>query len=149
MAGDAVAIRLRQFIDREPNIPPGIIHHQGKDVLGYFPGQLARVHIKYPPEAKPRPFTKLQPVPVKHEVVPQHEFDHLVLKRYIQYQQTKKRALDWYTQTTYREAFTLPFYKSGNAEDNYRPRTVSETLAIWKSTPAMKKTAVKPSYMGV
>lgn len=60
-----------------------------------------------------RHFTKLQPIPVKDEIVPHHTFDYLTLKQYIYYQKTKKRVLDWYTQTTYREAFTLPFYKSG------------------------------------
>nr|XP_045000713.1 uncharacterized protein C1orf100 homolog isoform X2 [Jaculus jaculus] len=40
------AIRLREFIDRRPVIPPSMfISHQGKDVRGYYPGQLARVHL--------------------------------------------------------------------------------------------------------
>ncbi|XP_053157950.1 uncharacterized protein C1orf100 homolog isoform X2 [Hemicordylus capensis] len=147
MAG--TAIRLRQFVDKEPNVPPGSIHHQGKDVVGYYPGQMARVHIAYPPERQPKSFTKLQPVPVKHEPVLQHEFDYLTLKKYIDYQRTKKQIHNWYTQTTYREAFTLPFYKSDNVEDSFLPRTEAESLSVWKSFPALEKTAVKPSFMGV
>ncbi|KAF7254171.1 hypothetical protein EYD10_00270 [Varanus komodoensis] len=149
MAGHVAAIRLRQFIDPAPEIPPGIIHHQGKDVLGYHPGQLARLHIEYPPEGQPRPFTRLQPVPVKHETVHHHEYDYLVLKQYIHYQRMKKRVHDWYTQTTYREAFTLPCYKSEGIEDNLRPRTTAEALAAWKSTSTKRRDKVKPSFMGV
>ncbi|XP_045838026.1 uncharacterized protein C1orf100 homolog isoform X2 [Meles meles] len=53
------AIRLREFIDRRPVIPPSIfVTHQGKDVQGYYPGQLARVHFdsstkKHPRHSKP------------------------------------------------------------------------------------------------
>ncbi|XP_022363824.1 uncharacterized protein C1orf100 homolog [Enhydra lutris kenyoni] len=53
------AIRLREFIDRRPVIPPSIfITHQGKDVRGYYPGQLARVHFdssmkRHPRHSKP------------------------------------------------------------------------------------------------
>ncbi|XP_040492013.1 uncharacterized protein C1orf100 homolog isoform X2 [Ursus americanus] len=40
------AIWLREFVDRRPMIPSSIfITHQGKDVQGYYPGQLARVHF--------------------------------------------------------------------------------------------------------
>ncbi|XP_048213456.1 uncharacterized protein C1orf100 homolog isoform X2 [Perognathus longimembris pacificus] len=39
------AIRLREFLERRPVIPPSIfITHQGKDLQGYYPGQLARLH---------------------------------------------------------------------------------------------------------
>ncbi|XP_072849085.1 protein SPMIP3 [Pogona vitticeps] len=148
MAGHATAVRLRQFVDPAPEIPPGIIHHQGKDVLGYYPGQLARLHIAYAPEGKPRYFTKLQPIPVKDELAPHHTFDNLILKQYIYYQKTKKRVLDWYTQTTYREAFTLPFYKSGNSKNGYHPRTEAESLSVWKSI-STKRHNFKPSFMGV
>ncbi|XP_061480611.1 protein SPMIP3 [Rhineura floridana] len=146
MAGSA--IKLRQFVDSAPELPSGIIHHQGKDVLGYYPGQLARLHFEYPPEGQSRPFTKLQPVPVKHDIVPQHDYDYLILKQYIHYQRTKKKIHDWYTQTTYKEAFTLPFYKSDSA-DSYRPRTDAELLSVWKSPSAKKKDKTKPSFMGV
>ncbi|KAH0622535.1 hypothetical protein JD844_024922 [Phrynosoma platyrhinos] len=147
MAGYVAAIKLRQFVDSAPEIPTGTIHHQGKDVLGYYPGQLARLHIAYPPEGQPNLFTKLQPLPVKHEAVPHHEYDYVVLKQYIYYQRTKKKVHDWYTQSTYREAFTLPFYKIDSAEDRYRPRTEAESLSLWKSVSA-KRHKVKPSFMG-
>ncbi|KAM9211873.1 protein SPMIP3 isoform 2-T2 [Dugong dugon] len=42
------AIKLREFIDRRPTIPPSIyIAHQGKDLRGYYPGQIARFHFNY------------------------------------------------------------------------------------------------------
>ncbi|KAM6165114.1 LOW QUALITY PROTEIN: protein SPMIP3 [Erethizon dorsatum] len=41
-------IWLRQFVDHRPVIPPSIfINHQGKDLRGYYPGQLARLHVDY------------------------------------------------------------------------------------------------------
>ncbi|KAM3851066.1 protein SPMIP3 [Vipera latastei] len=100
------------------------IFHQGKDVIGYFPGQLARLYIAYPPEGQLRqalnylcfsfrPFTKLPPAPKKEEIIYPHEFDYLILHQYIHYQSAKMKVLDWYTQTTYKEAFTLPCFKSG------------------------------------
>ncbi|XP_048340950.1 uncharacterized protein C1orf100 homolog [Sphaerodactylus townsendi] len=151
MAGPAAAIRLRQFVDPAPNVPVRIIHHQGKDVRGYYPGQMARVHVAYPPERHPGPFIKLQPVPppVKCEIVPQYDFDYLILKRYIHYQRTKKKPHDWYTQTTYREAFTFPFCESDTAEFGRRPGPDAESLSVWKSTSAMKRGIVKPSFMGL
>ncbi|XP_040119537.1 uncharacterized protein C1orf100 homolog isoform X2 [Oryx dammah] len=49
------AIRLREFIDRRPAIPPSIfIVHQGKDLRGYYTGQLARVHYDYSVKRSPR-----------------------------------------------------------------------------------------------
>ncbi|XP_058525410.1 uncharacterized protein C1orf100 homolog isoform X2 [Ochotona princeps] len=42
------AIRLREFVDRRPVIPPSLfIARQGKDLQGYYPGQLARRHIDH------------------------------------------------------------------------------------------------------
>ncbi|XP_054828145.1 uncharacterized protein C1orf100 homolog [Eublepharis macularius] len=151
MAGPATAIRLRQFVDPTPNVPVRIIHHQGKDVRGFYPGQMARVHVAYPPERQLEPFTKLQslPTPVKHEIVPWYDFDNLILKKYLHYQMTKKKPCDWYTQTTYREAFTWPFYESDSAEDRSLPRTDAESLSVWKSISAMKRGKVKPSFMGL
>ncbi|XP_054569087.1 uncharacterized protein C1orf100 homolog isoform X2 [Eptesicus fuscus] len=49
------AIRLREFVDRHPVIPPSpLIAHQGKDVLGYLPGQLARIHVVSTLRSSPR-----------------------------------------------------------------------------------------------
>ncbi|XP_063146471.1 protein SPMIP3 [Candoia aspera] len=149
MAGQVAAIKLRQFIDPAPETIPGTIFHQGKDVIGYFPGQLARLYIAYPPERQLRHFTKLQPAPEKDEIIYPHEFDYLILQQYIHYQSAKMKVLDWYTQTTYKESFTLPCFKSGSADDSYRRRSDAEILSLWKSTSAMKKDRVKPSFMGV
>lgn len=41
------------------------------------------------------------------------------------------------------------YFKITDNEEDYRQMTDAEILAVWKSTPAMKRTAVKPSYMGV
>ncbi|XP_034966547.1 protein SPMIP3 [Zootoca vivipara] len=142
------AIRLRQFVDTSPQMPPGYILHQGKDVTGFYPGQTARVHYEYPPENERRYEIKMQTVPVKHETVLQHGYDYLVLKQYIHYQRTKKKVSDWSTTTTYRESFTLPFYKSDIAED-YHPKTDAESQSVWKSFSAKKKDKTKPSFMGV
>nr|XP_056709321.1 uncharacterized protein C1orf100 homolog [Euleptes europaea] len=150
MAGPATSIRLRQFVDSKPNVPVRIVHHQGKDVHGFYPGQTARVHVAYPPERQLGPFKALQPAPppIKREIVPQHDFDYLILKRYIHYQRTKKRPHNWYTQTTYREAFTFPFYEPDIAEFGGLPRIEAEALSVWKSTSALKRTKVRPSFMG-
>ncbi|XP_026561069.1 uncharacterized protein C1orf100 homolog [Pseudonaja textilis] len=147
MAGQVAAIKLRQFIDPAPETIPGTIFHQGKDVIGYFPGQLARIYIAYPPEGQLRPFTKLPSGPPKEEIIYPHEFDYLILHQYIHYQSAKMKVLDWYTQTTYKEAFTLPCFKSGSA-DNYRHRSDAEIMSLWKSTSAVKKERIKPSFMG-
>nr|XP_019586415.1 PREDICTED: uncharacterized protein C1orf100 homolog [Rhinolophus sinicus] len=49
------SIWLREFIDRRPMIPPStFMVHQGKDVHGYYPGQLARVHFDYSVKQSPR-----------------------------------------------------------------------------------------------
>ncbi|XP_025859194.1 protein SPMIP3 [Vulpes vulpes] len=53
------AIRLREFIDHRPVVPPSIfITHQGKDIQGYYTGQLARVHFE---SSVKRPSRYLQP----------------------------------------------------------------------------------------
>ncbi|XP_037667108.1 uncharacterized protein C1orf100 homolog isoform X2 [Choloepus didactylus] len=40
------AIRLREFTEHRRVIPPSIfIAHQGKDLQGYYPGQMARLHF--------------------------------------------------------------------------------------------------------
>ncbi|XP_063469635.1 protein SPMIP3 isoform X2 [Symphalangus syndactylus] len=49
------AIRLREFTERRPVIPPSIfIAHQGRDVQGYYPGQLARLHFDHSAKRAPR-----------------------------------------------------------------------------------------------
>ncbi|XP_052592628.1 uncharacterized protein C1orf100 homolog isoform X2 [Peromyscus californicus insignis] len=49
------AIRLREFVERRPVAPPSIfISHQGKDIRGYYPGQLARLHFDHSVKRVPR-----------------------------------------------------------------------------------------------
>ncbi|XP_012361951.1 uncharacterized protein C1orf100 homolog isoform X2 [Nomascus leucogenys] len=49
------AIRLREFTERRPLVPPSIfIAHQGRDVQGYYPGQLARLHFDHSAKRAPR-----------------------------------------------------------------------------------------------
>uniref|UniRef100_A0A8C4W7V2 Uncharacterized protein n=1 Tax=Gopherus evgoodei TaxID=1825980 RepID=A0A8C4W7V2_9SAUR len=86
---------------------------QGKDIQGFYPGQLGRVHKAC------IPFIKLHPAPVQHEVETQypHDFDNLTLQSYVPFQRTVKKAMnDWYKQTTYKEEFALPFYNMGKRD---------------------------------
>ncbi|XP_010344163.1 protein SPMIP3 isoform X3 [Saimiri boliviensis] len=49
------AIRLREFVERRRAIPPSIfIAHQGRDLQGYYPGQLARLHFDDSAKKAPR-----------------------------------------------------------------------------------------------
>ncbi|XP_063092829.1 protein SPMIP3 isoform X3 [Cavia porcellus] len=48
-------IWLREFVNRRPVIPPSVfINHQGKDLRGYYHGQLARLHVDYSVKTPPR-----------------------------------------------------------------------------------------------
>nr|KAF6302442.1 hypothetical protein mPipKuh1_001733 [Pipistrellus kuhlii] len=118
------AIRLRQFVDRHPQIPPSShIAHQGKDVLGYLPGQLARVHVV---RSSPRPLIDVaMPPEEKHQCQPQ--LDQQTLIRYICFRRHSKPAEPWYKETTYQKDYSLPFYtfdwdrKLGTVLSNRRP----------------------------
>ncbi|XP_052403129.1 uncharacterized protein C1orf100-like [Carassius gibelio] len=46
MAGSGVALRLHEFKESQDTKthPTHIAHRQGRDVLGLYPGQIARVH---------------------------------------------------------------------------------------------------------
>ncbi|XP_074844732.1 protein SPMIP3 [Carettochelys insculpta] len=130
------AIRLRQFVDPTPYLPPGTVIRQGKDIQGFYPGQLGRVHKAYLPETAPGPFIKLYPTPVKHEVEIQcqHDFDNLTLKNYVHFQRTKKMTTnEWPKQSTYKEEFALPFYHVDCDEHKYTPRTDPGPLTIWRN----------------
>ncbi|CAM4538450.1 protein SPMIP3 [Caretta caretta] len=135
------AIRLRQFIDSTPYLPPGTVVRQGKDIQGFYPGQLGRVHKVCLPETAPGPFIKLHPAPVLHEVETQyqHDFDNLTLTRYVLFQRTQKATNDWYKQTMYKQEFALPFYNMDCDEDKYTPRTDPGPLTIWRTTADPKK----------
>uniref|UniRef100_A0A8C3JKP0 Chromosome 1 open reading frame 100 n=1 Tax=Calidris pygmaea TaxID=425635 RepID=A0A8C3JKP0_9CHAR len=104
--------KLRDFIDRAPILPPGSVVRTGKDVRGFYPGQVGRVHKEYLTRGSdlcflPRPFSKLQPAPVIYEAETlfQPDFDNSALRNYVYFQQMKKPAIDWYSQTSYRAAF--------------------------------------------
>uniref|UniRef100_A0A8C3JM69 Chromosome 1 open reading frame 100 n=1 Tax=Calidris pygmaea TaxID=425635 RepID=A0A8C3JM69_9CHAR len=96
--------KLRDFIDRAPILPPGSVVRTGKDVRGFYPGQVGRVHKEYLTRGAPGPFSKLQPAPVIYEAETlfQPDFDNSALRNYVYFQQMKKPAIDWYSQTSYR-----------------------------------------------
>uniref|UniRef100_A0A8C3VRM0 Sperm microtubule inner protein 3 n=1 Tax=Catagonus wagneri TaxID=51154 RepID=A0A8C3VRM0_9CETA len=104
------AIRLREFIDRRPGIPPSIfIAHQGKDLQGYYPGQLARVHYAYSVKRSPRPLIDLE-IPPERRIQYQPQLDQQTLIQYICSQRCSKPAEPWHKETTYQRGYSLPFY---------------------------------------
>ncbi|XP_019405317.1 PREDICTED: uncharacterized protein C1orf100 homolog isoform X2 [Crocodylus porosus] len=149
MSGSASAIKLRQFVDPAPILPPGTAIRQGKDVQGFYPGQLGRVHEMHTPEKSLGPLKALHPAPVEHEVETQshHTFDNLTLKRYIHFQRTmKKKGSDWYNQTTYKEAFELPFYDTGLQSSKMQTWTNnSQNQYLKKLTGSFKSLNFNPS----
>ncbi|XP_003364599.3 protein SPMIP3 [Equus przewalskii] len=105
------AVRLREFIDRRPVIPPSIfIARQGQDLRGYYPGQLARVHPDYSVRRSPRPLIDLA-IPPKRTSQYQPQLDQQTLIRYICFQRRSKPVEPWYKETTYQRDYSLPFYK--------------------------------------
>uniref|UniRef100_A0A4X1T394 Uncharacterized protein n=1 Tax=Sus scrofa TaxID=9823 RepID=A0A4X1T394_PIG len=106
------AIRLREFIDRRPGIPPSIfIAHQGKDLHGYYPGQLARLHYAYSVKRSLRPLIDLEILPKsKNQYRPQ--LDQQTLIQYICSRRHAKPAEPWHKETTYQRDYSLPFYKT-------------------------------------
>ncbi|XP_059533414.1 uncharacterized protein C1orf100 homolog isoform X3 [Myotis daubentonii] len=121
------AVRLRQFVDRHPVIPPSpFIAHQGKDLLGYLPGQLARIHVDSSVRSSPRPLIDLA-VPPEEKRQCQPQLDQQTLIRYICFQRHSKPDEAWYKETTYQKHYSLPFYvldwdqKLGTISSNPRP----------------------------
>ncbi|XP_042113111.1 protein SPMIP3 isoform X3 [Ovis aries] len=111
------AIRLREFIDRRPAIPPSIfIVHQGKDLHGYYTGQLARVHYDYSVKRSPRPLIDLE-IPSKKKRQYQPQLDQQTLIRYICFQRCSKPAEPWYKETSYQRDYSLPFYKMEDTDE--------------------------------
>uniref|UniRef100_F6XI22 Sperm microtubule inner protein 3 n=1 Tax=Equus caballus TaxID=9796 RepID=F6XI22_HORSE len=110
------AVRLREFIDRRPVIPPSIfIARQGQDLRGYYPGQLARVHPDYSVRRSPRPLIDLA-IPPKRTSQYQPQLDQQTLIRYICFQRRSKPVEPWYKETTYQRDYSLPFYKMEPSE---------------------------------
>ncbi|XP_012606757.2 protein SPMIP3 [Microcebus murinus] len=107
------AIRLREFIERRPVIPPSLfVARQGKDVRGYYPGQLARLHLDYRAKQAPRPLIDLT-IPPKRKSQYQPQLDQQTLFRYICFRRHAKPAEPWYKETTYQRDYGLPFYEIG------------------------------------
>ncbi|KAM7050304.1 protein SPMIP3 [Molossus nigricans] len=121
------AIRLREFVDRRPVIPPRtFIVHQGKDLQGYYPGQLARVHFDYNVKRSARPLIDLA-IPSERKRQCQPQLDQQTLVRYIHFRRYAKPAEPWYKETTYQRDYSLPFYtidwdqKLATVSSNPRP----------------------------
>uniref|UniRef100_A0A8C9AES3 Sperm microtubule inner protein 3 n=1 Tax=Prolemur simus TaxID=1328070 RepID=A0A8C9AES3_PROSS len=105
------AIRLREFLERRPVIPPSIfVAHQGKDLQGHSPGQLARLHLDYSAKPAPRPLIDLT-IPPKRKSQYQPQLDQQTLIRYICFRRHSKPAATWYRETTYQRDYGLPFYQ--------------------------------------
>ncbi|KAG3257952.1 hypothetical protein H1C71_027682 [Ictidomys tridecemlineatus] len=107
------AIRLREFVDRRPGIPPShFIVHRGKDVQGYYHGQLARVHYDDSVKKTPRPLIDLA-IPTERKTPYQPQLDQQTLIRYICFKSRSKPVDSWYKETTYQRSYSLPFYDIG------------------------------------
>ncbi|XP_007670610.1 uncharacterized protein C1orf100 homolog [Ornithorhynchus anatinus] len=105
------SIRLREFINHRPIVPPGFFAHQGKDVQGFIPGQLARIHKTRGPDAIPGAVEDLK-VQVEGSRPHGPSLDQLTLQRWLDFlRSTKGSATEWRPRTTYEEAFSLPFYQ--------------------------------------
>ncbi|XP_053769084.1 protein SPMIP3 [Desmodus rotundus] len=105
------AIQLREFFDHRPGIPPSaFLARQGKDLRGYLPGQLARVHLDYSVRTSPRPLTDLA-IPPEREGQCQPQLDQQTLIRYICFRRHSEPVEPWYKETTYQRDYSLPFYK--------------------------------------
>ncbi|XP_045309128.1 uncharacterized protein C1orf100 homolog isoform X1 [Leopardus geoffroyi] len=128
------AIRLREFIDRRPVILSSVfIAHQGKDIQGYYPGQLARVHFDSSAKRPPRPLIDLT-IPPKRKSQYQPQLDQQTLIRYICFRRHSRPAEPWYEETTYQRDYSLPFYK---IDWNKKLATVSSNPRPLNSLPEL------------
>ncbi|XP_047696571.1 uncharacterized protein C1orf100 homolog [Prionailurus viverrinus] len=128
------AIRLREFIDCHPVILSSVfIAHQGKDIQGYYPGQLARVHFDSSAKRPPRPLIDLT-IPPKRKSQYQPQLDQQTLIRYICFRRHSRPAEPWYKETTYQRDYSLPFYK---IDWNKKLATVSSNPRPLDSLPEL------------
>ncbi|KAM4860888.1 protein SPMIP3 [Thomomys bottae] len=133
-------IRLREFLDRHPVIPPStFINHQGKDLHGYYTGQLARLHHESSVKT-PRPLIDLS-VPSKTPY--QAQLDQQTLIQYIYFRRHSKPAEPWHTETTYQRHFSLPFYTIGWDQ---KLATVSSNPAPLNSLPEIYRCGERSSF---
>ncbi|XP_022530273.2 uncharacterized protein C1orf100 [Astyanax mexicanus] len=117
MAGIGVAVRLHEFKEsRGANQHYGSaegdkpVLRQGRDVIGLYPGQLARVHTIHSPLYRPRMRSvKGSPRPEKLEERYQRNFDLLTLQTLDQSTAVQRATHTPHTHsthsTTYREEF--------------------------------------------
>uniref|UniRef100_A0A0N8EU24 Uncharacterized protein n=1 Tax=Heterocephalus glaber TaxID=10181 RepID=A0A0N8EU24_HETGA len=127
-------IWLREFVDRHPGIPPSIfINHQGKDLQGYYLGQLARLHIDSSVKTPSRPLIDLG-ISSKRKTPDQPQLDQQTLIRYICFQRHSKTAELWYKETTYQRDYSLPFYK---IDGDQKLATISSNPGALNSLPEL------------
>ncbi|XP_026700390.1 LOW QUALITY PROTEIN: uncharacterized protein C1orf100 homolog [Athene cunicularia] len=109
--------------------------HPGKDVCGFYPGQLGGFHKAPAARGAPGPFSKLQPASVNYEAETpfQPESDNSVLRKYMHFQNImKKTTSDWYNQTFHKAAFDLSYLNTSH-ESKYTPKDPGPHI-IWTST---------------
>ncbi|XP_023565961.1 uncharacterized protein C1orf100 homolog [Octodon degus] len=127
-------IWLREFVDRRPVIPPSMfINHQGKDIRGYYPGQLARLHGDYSAKTSPRPFTD-STISSERKTLCQPQLDQQTLIQYIRFRSCSKPAEPWYKETTYQRDYSLPFYK---IDGDQKLATISSDPGPLNSLPVL------------
>nr|XP_013012817.1 uncharacterized protein C1orf100 homolog isoform X1 [Cavia porcellus] len=127
-------IWLREFVNRRPVIPPSVfINHQGKDLRGYYHGQLARLHVDYSVKTPPRPLLD-SAISAKRETSDQPQLDQQTLIQYICFQRHSKPAEPWYKETTYQRDYSLPFYK---IDGNHKLVTISSNPGPLNSLPEL------------
>ncbi|KAG8523463.1 hypothetical protein J0S82_016189, partial [Galemys pyrenaicus] len=107
------------------------IAHQGRDVKGYLPGQLARVHFDYSAKRSPRPLIDLT-IPSKTKSQYQPQLDQRTLIQYISFRRHLKPSEWWYKETSYQRHYSLPFYKT---DWNQKLATVSSNPRPLNSLP--------------
>ncbi|XP_008266397.2 protein SPMIP3 [Oryctolagus cuniculus] len=144
------AIRLREFVDRRPVVPPSLfIVHQGKDLQGYYPGQLARYHLAHGVKRASRPLIDLE-MPPKREGPYRPQLDQQTLIRYICFRRHSRPAEPWYKETTYQRDYSLPFYKLDWDQKlatialNPRPLNSLPALCNCEERSGFERSAFKP-----
>ncbi|XP_015713198.1 uncharacterized protein C1orf100 homolog [Coturnix japonica] len=142
------AIKPMEFADPTPTLPPGLVVRPGKDVRGFYPGEVGRVHQTYVPRRAPGPFIRLRPAPVNYEAQTpfQPVFDNSALRNYAHFQNTvRKPTADWYHQTSYKAAFNLSSLKTGH-ENKHTPTTVPVPYTTWNRHPGQRMVSASWAY---
>ncbi|XP_049687466.1 LOW QUALITY PROTEIN: uncharacterized protein C1orf100 homolog [Accipiter gentilis] len=108
--------------------------HPGKDVCGFYPGQLRLVHKAHASRGAPG---KLQPAPINHEAETsfQPHLDNSALKNYYIFKKTTKNQTTHQqpvNQSSYKAPFDLPYLNTSH-ESKYTP-TDPRPHIIWTST---------------